>query len=261
MRVWSFVFVALLCGISPAFADFSACDAAYRARDIDQKIVLYTTCINEGGLGREDRAGAYNNRGIAFEQLGKIDEALADFTSAIEMDPTWGTSYLNRAQIYVARRQWDLAKADLTASVGMQPANIRKDAYDLLLRVDLQLHDSAGMSADLKKLTGYEPNNVLYQRSRAWLLATCDDASVRDGPEAVKAALKAVAIEDDYQNEDVLAAAYAEAGQFDEAIASETKAIDMAKRASQATSVLEARLALFQQHMPYHETPEPVMEH
>lgn len=255
MRFLFFGFIALLFGASPAFADFSACDSAYRTSDANDKIDLYTTCITKGQLPAQDRAGAYNNRGIAYQSIGKIDEALADFTAAIELDPTWGLSYLNRAAIYVERRQWKLAEADLSSAVNMQPSRVRNDEYAMLVRVHFQLGDYSGMALDLKKLTEMEPRNAFYQRSRAWLLATCSDASVRDGAEAVKAALKAVALEDSYQNEDVLAAAYAEAGRFDDAIASETKAIDMAKRSGDATTSLEARLAVFQQHMPYHEAP------
>ncbi len=256
MRSLVLTFFFVLFSAAHALADFSACDAAYHEKDVNQKIDLYTICITKGGLPAGDRSGAYNNRGIAYQSIGKIDEALADFSRAIKLDPTWGMSYLNRAAIYVERRQWQLAEADLTAAVRMRPARVRKDEYEMLLRVHLQLGDYAGMAVDLEKLTRIEPRNVLYQRSRAWLLATCGDAGVRDGENAVKAARKAVAIEDSYENEDVLAVAYAEAGRFDDAVASEMKAIDMAKRAGDRTSIYEARLALFQQRMPYHE-PEP----
>lgn len=57
----------------------------------------------------------------------------------------------------------------------------------------------------------------------AWLLATCPDDALRDGPRAV--ALLAPAVDRSVQMLDTMAAAYAEAGRYDEAVEWQRQAI------------------------------------
>ncbi len=64
----------------------------------------------------------------------------------------------------------------------------------------------------------------------AWILATSPDPDVRNGPEAVRWARTAVEREPNVQRLDTLAAAHAEAGQFDDAVAAIEQAIDLLKR-------------------------------
>lgn len=92
----------------------------------------------------------------------------------------------------------------------------------------------------------------------AWLLATCEDSSIRNGKEAVEFATKACMATPDFQNLDTLAAAYAEAGDFDQAMATEKRALTAAK--STNTEDLPAareRLALYEAHQPYHKPDKP----
>ena len=63
----------------------------------------------------------------------------------------------------------------------------------------------------------------------AWLLAVCPQADVRDGAEAVELARRACAVTN-YRNPvllNTLSAAYAEVGNFSEAIATATKALNL----------------------------------
>ena len=56
---------------------------------------------------------------------------------------------------------------------------------------------------------------------------------------------------------DTLAAAYAEAGQFNEAIETINKAIKLTKPGSQFLHEFEERLKLYQAHKPYHDPLPP----
>jgi hypothetical protein len=94
----------------------------------------------------------------------------------------------------------------------------------------------------------------------AWLLATCPQASVRNGPEAVQLAEKACQLTR-YQTTALvgtLAAAYAEAGRFDDAIATAQKACALAAKTGDQARLQKNRelLELYQQHLPYHEMAE-----
>jgi tetratricopeptide (TPR) repeat protein len=80
------------------------------------------------------------------------------------------------------------------------------------------------------------PNSAIYLNDLAWLLATHPDADIRNGPEAVTLAEKAVELTHGTQAAflGTLAAAYAEVGRFPEAIAAAEKALDRARAAGQS---------------------------
>jgi tetratricopeptide (TPR) repeat protein len=97
----------------------------------------------------------------------------------------------------------------------------------------------------------------------AWTLATSEEAGLRDGAQAVKYAERACELTH-YQETVVigtLAAAYAEAGRFDEAIATAEKACMMASESGDPD--LRKRnqelLVLYRAHQPYHEPLEKLV--
>jgi tetratricopeptide (TPR) repeat protein len=58
-------------------------------------------------------AQAYNNRATAYNKSGLEREALADFDKSIELDPTDFMSFLNRADLHYTLGEFEAAKADL----------------------------------------------------------------------------------------------------------------------------------------------------
>jgi cytochrome c-type biogenesis protein CcmH/NrfG len=98
----------------------------------------------------------------------------------------------------------------------------------------------------------------------AWLLATSPDATVRNGAEAVRLAEHACRLSGNAQPRALgtLAAAYAEAGRFPEAVEAAQKAVDTANAGGnpQLAAMSEQLLNLFRAGRPYHEpatTPIP----
>lgn len=91
----------------------------------------------------------------------------------------------------------------------------------------------------------------------AWTLAICPDATLRDGPRAVEIALKAVG--DPQQSNpgfiDTLAAAYAEAGRFAEAVEMQELAIRKLGNNRALRQEMQARLELYEAGQPYHLPP------
>lgn len=47
-----------------------------------------------------DYAAAYNNRGYAYDELGEYQQAIDDYTKAIEIDPDCADTYNNRGYTY-----------------------------------------------------------------------------------------------------------------------------------------------------------------
>jgi tetratricopeptide (TPR) repeat protein len=88
--------------------------------------------------------------------------------------------------------------------------------------------------------------------SLAWLLATAPDAALRDANQAIGLAEHAADFTGrrDARALDVLAAAYAAAGQFDRAIATSQAALELKPEAPVAAAI-RRRQELYRQHKPY----------
>ena len=95
-----------------------------------------------------------------------------------------------------------------------------------------------------------EPGNAVILSRLARVLATCPDASIRNGAEAVALAQRAAQLSDRRDPEilDTLAAAYAEAGRFPEAIqtAQEAAALAAAYNNKALSDTIQARIKLYQ---------------
>jgi tetratricopeptide (TPR) repeat protein len=100
-----------------------------------------------------------------------------------------------------------------------------------------------------------DPDNAFACNSKAWLLATCPEDERRDGLEAIRLAKKACELTKDKVASflDTLAAAYAEAGEFEEAVTAQTRALEIA--APQERAEFAARLKLFREKKKYREMP------
>ena len=88
----------------------------------------------------------------------------------------------------------------------------------------------------------------------AWLLATSSSSELRDGTSAVVFAEKAVAATNRKSSIflDTLAAAYAEASQFDQAVSTQKEAIALLQDEEQKKD-FSTRLKLYESNSPYHE--------
>ena len=106
-----------------------------------------------------------------------------------------------------------------------------------------------------------QPSSALAHRRLAWLRATCLRASLRDGIEAIDQALQAARLEGSQGAEsfDTLAAAYAEAGWFPEALAAARKALTLATRQNDTAvaDAVRARIALYEAGKPFREPLTP----
>ncbi len=100
------------------------------------------------------------------------------------------------------------------------------------------------------------PGDVSIANNLAWLLATCPDATYRSGPKALRLAEWACQATD-YKSPpllDSLAAAYAEMGQFEQAVRTIRLAIEIVRSSHKgSTETLESRLKLYMAAKCYRE--------
>ena len=66
-------------------------------------------------------AEAYNSRGNFYRNQQKWDLALADYTQAIRINPNYAEAYNNRGLVYEYQQKWDLALADYNNAIKLNP--------------------------------------------------------------------------------------------------------------------------------------------
>lgn len=199
----------------------------------------------------------YVCRGRCHQAKKNYDKAIADFTEAIRLNPKSADNYADRGDSYKASKRYDNALADYTMAIELDPKAIA--AYLSRATVYKDRKDFFRELADRKMVVEVAPENAIANNSVAWLLATCPDAVIRNGRRAVELATKAVelakATRESFHNElDTLAAAHAEAGNFDEAVKLQQQAVALAPNDNKTD--FESRLKLFQAGQPYRELPE-----
>ena len=76
--------------------------------DLEQAIADYSKAIE---LNPDDVL-AYNNRGIAYTDLGDYERAITDYYKAVELDPNYALAYYKRGNAYVDIGELEHAIAD-----------------------------------------------------------------------------------------------------------------------------------------------------
>ena len=103
------------------------------------------------------------------------------------------------------------------------------------------------------------PDNLSVALRLAWMLATSPEPDLRNGSEAVRLAERVYRTAG-YNNPralDVLAAAYAETGRFDEAVQKAQEALQLAVSSGQGElgKRIQGRLKLYKAHRGVHKQP------
>ena len=175
-----------------------------------------------------DNANAYCYRGIAYAESGKHDLALADYAQAIKLKPDLALAYYSRGRAHVRLRQFDRALTDYDKAIELQPDYL--DAYSNRGITYVQLGRYELSLADFNRAVELNPENPQPYNNLARLLATCPDSQYRDSPLAIAAAQRACELSEwnNFKTLTTLAAAYAQAGQFAEAVKWQTKAVELA---------------------------------
>ena len=109
--------------------------------------------------------------------------------------------------------------------------------------------------ADLESAIKIDPNHITALNSFAWLKATCPKAQYRDGNVAIEKAVRACELTSwkECAYLDTLAAAYAESGDYEEALRWQKEAITLLSEDDRAEqqALYESRLTLYQSGKPY----------
>lgn len=202
-------------------------------------------------------ASAQCNLGKALLLRGSFAEAEAHFRTALEAKPDHGDTLKAFGGALAQQGRLKEAVKYLGDAVTLKPDNeTRLQLAPLLAAVG----NSRAAVAQCRAVLAKEPQSFRALNNLAWILATCPDAAVRNGSEAVKLAETACQLtgRKDAITLGTLGAAYAEAGQFTNAIAAAEQAVALAG-ASGNTGFARANQQLLQFYRAgraYHE-PAP----
>jgi tetratricopeptide (TPR) repeat protein len=188
--------------------------------------------------------------GKAKEEKGDAVGARANFDKVIHSDPTFWPAFFSRARILFNQGKYQLAIKDSNEVLRLEPAVI--PAAILRARANSGLGNYAASLKELDHVVGIRPPAQFLAwalEQRAWLRATCPDASIRNGKKGIDDAKRACSLTgwNDADTIDTLAVACAEAGDFDSAIRYEEKAAH-ARDANEMSQTLQEHAALFKQH-------------
>jgi tetratricopeptide (TPR) repeat protein len=202
-----------------------------------------------------DLARAHNNLGNALLQKGEIDEAIVHYQKALELPFDHGEAHYNLANALLQKGEIDEAITHYRTALEMRPnhANSHNNLGTALRRKGLM--EEAILQ--YQRAAELEPASALFQNNLAWMLATCPDASLRDGVKAVELAEQANQLSggSNLIVLHTLAAAYAESGRLAEAIATAQRAVELADAQGNTTlsKSLEQEIDLYQKGSPYRE--------
>ena len=235
---------------------------------------------------------AHNNLGVILARQGHLPAAREQFEASLAAKPGNVAAQVDLGHLLALQGDLGGARELLQAALRNKLANV--DAHENLAQVLAQLgdlraaktHFQAALQCEPKLNTRLQLASLLFQtgdyancawqyrqtisgepdlveplNNLAWLLATCPEDGVRNGLEAVRCAEKACALTH-YQHPGALgtlAAAYAEAGRFAEAVKTCRQAIDLSESAGNASfsAINSQLLRLYQMGRPYHAPPAP----
>jgi tetratricopeptide (TPR) repeat protein len=153
------------------------------------------------------------------------DKALAAVNRAIQIDPEYGEAYSARAVINQSIGHINQAVRDLDQAVHIDSTDPNPVLNRAFLKVDLGDYKSALADADMA--LRLDPKSAESHHGRAWILATCPDARIRNGEQAIASAARACELAG-FKNArflSTLAIAYSETGDFASAVKWQESAI------------------------------------
>jgi tetratricopeptide (TPR) repeat protein len=225
----------------------------------------------------------YLYRAIAAERLNQPDQAIADLNMLLAHDPHSAAGLLRRATILLSQEKTDLALSDFERVTQLEPSNALAWCYigtcrylraepelaigALTQSLSLQADDMLARNnrgaalfllgryveaqADILRTIHLHPEFASARKNLAWIRATCPDSQFRNGREAVELARHSLDMTQSDQPAwlEVLAAAHAEAGEFDSASEWQRKAVEQLRADDDSPS--GQRLRLYQSQQPF----------
>jgi tetratricopeptide (TPR) repeat protein len=233
---------------------------------------------------------ALGNLGAALAQAGRLSEAIVRLEQAVALDPGYLGGRANLGGALLQRGEARQAIPHLEKAAALEPRSVElQNSLGLALlggqrpeeaiahfrqaiaidpgfvaareSLAMALHHEQGRTAEAlaqwRLVLRAQPDNVGVLTQAAWALATSPAAPARNGTEAIALAERAAGLTSGREPSilDALAAAYAEAGRFPDAVRTAERALDLARQQGNAelAVALDALAALYRARAPFRE--------
>jgi tetratricopeptide (TPR) repeat protein len=218
------------------------------------------THFNEAVRLRPNDAESHCNLGVARALKGDFDGAVKAYRAAKQHAPKAPDIYSNLALALSGLKDYDGVVKELRALLEITPRDAR--AHNSLGVALKHKGDVNGALTAFRDAIEINQNHSHPHTNLAWMLATGPDR-VRDGKAAVRHATRAceLTVWKDADSISTLAAAHAEAGDFDKAVEYQRKALTLPEYQQKALTLPEfekavgkggrERLDLYARKMPY----------
>jgi tetratricopeptide (TPR) repeat protein len=197
---------------------------------------------------------AHNNLGNALLQKGDVDEAIVHFQKALQIKPDNAEAAYSLGNALIK-----MGSVDEAIGYYQKALQIRPDYVDADNKLGSALFTKGSVAEAIgcyQKALQIKPNNVEALNLLAFVLASGPQASLRNGNKAVELAQRANHLTGDRNPAllGILAAAYAEAGRFPEAVETAQRALQLAESQSNfaLANAIQSQLELYQAGTPFH---------
>jgi tetratricopeptide (TPR) repeat protein len=200
-----------------------------------------------------NHADGHRQQGYALLEQHHFDAAIAEFNLALQSNPNDTEALLDRGTCAMYLGRMDPAIADFDAVIKLKPD------YAAAWGCRGLAHGRAGnfpaAVADFQQMVKLNPGDDWAWSYLAEVLATCKDGKIRNGPAAVEAATKACELSKWKVGFHIyiLAAAYAETGDWDKAISFEQKALQVGAANPEENNRMVENLTLYKFQLPFHD--------
>jgi tetratricopeptide (TPR) repeat protein len=189
------------------------------------------------------------------------NKAIREFDQAIQRDPTDADAYAKRAYAWLAAGNYDKALNDYDQAIRLQPGNaafLNSRGFTWHMK---GIKDKDRPTCEDRALSDYaeairiDPKNASAINNRAWLWATSQVDRCRNGKRAVEEATEACELTG-WKNAgylDTLSVAYAEVGDFEQAVRWQRKALEDPSYQKEESENARIKLALYGKMQPFRE--------
>jgi superkiller protein 3 len=229
-------------------------DAFYQQGRMDEAIAQYQRALEI----KPDNEKAHYNLGNVSRDLGRMNEAISRYQKALAINPNYVEAINNLGVVFARQGRMEEAIAHFQKALIIKP-----DDANIHYNLGNAFRDQGRMEeaiAQFQKALAIKPNYVEAQDTMARVLATCPQSSLRNGIKAVGLAERANQLAGG-KNPMILAtlaAAYAEAGRFPEAVETAQRALRLTETPSNTAlaGALQSQLKLYQAGTPFHGTEQ-----
>jgi tetratricopeptide (TPR) repeat protein len=208
---------ALACTTDNIIAEGNLGQACYTKGKTSEAMVHFQNSLRI----EPNQASIQSSLGVFLLEMGRVNESLDHLYKALEIEPNFANAHYNLGNTFLQMGRASQAVAE----------------YDRALKIN--------------------PDDTEALNNIAWVLATSPDAVTRDGAKAVALAERADSLSrsESPLTSETLAAAYAEAGRFADAVKASQRALRLATAEGNVTRAdsIRGRMALYQSGSAFRE--------